>query len=208
MRGALYRSKVTPTFAGGRELAPCARDLVDGLVAAGVDVDAFCEAAGVGNNRAVSEFEFEKVRLAIGCGHRPIDMECQELRQMGANPLRPLRCKRLGGRDAAMKRENPANTMLLDGRLERDLVGDLARFNRVAIDDDLAAADEIVMDHFGRHDGYDDLVGTDDPLPGRIRERQCVSGATVDARIIHRVDEPGISLFVFLSDVVVAWCCR
>ena len=111
--------------------------------------------------------------------------------------------KSRGGRDGAVESEDFPDAVLFDGGPERELIGNVARFDGIALHDDFAVAEDVRIHHLGSDHG-DDLVAADDAAPGGFGEGELVRDGAVDFRRVHRIDEPGVAFPVAVAHVVMA----
>jgi len=70
--------------------------------------------------------------------------------------------------------EDFADAVRFDGGPERELVGDVARFDGIALHDDFAVAEDVRIHHPGSDHGDDDFVSADDAAPGGFGEGELV----------------------------------
>ena len=76
--------------------------------------------------------------------------------------------------DGAVEGEDFADAVLFDGGPERELVGDVARFDGIALHDDFAVAEDVRIHHLRSDHGDDDFVAADDAAPGGFGEGELV----------------------------------
>ena len=97
-----------------------------------------------------------------------------------------------------------ADAVLFDGGPERKLVGDMARFDGIALHDDFAVAEDVRIHHRGSDHGDDHSVTADDAAPGGFGEGKLVCDGAADFRRVHQIDEPGVAFPVAVAHVVMA----
>ena len=85
-----------------------------------------------------------------------------------------MRLNSRGAGDGAVEGEDFADAVLFDGGPERELAGDMARFDGIALHDDFAVAEDVRIHHLGSDHGDDDLVAADDAAPGGFGEGELV----------------------------------
>jgi len=102
-----------------------------------------------------------------------------------------------------VKREHFRDVVFLDGRLERDLIGDLPGLHFVSFDQNYSQPERFVGDHLRCHDRDDDLVVGDDARLRRRAEWQPMNDLTVGFGHVHREDDFRFAKLVLLRHVVV-----
>src|SRR5262245_59692730 len=93
---------------------------------------------------------------------------------------------------------------LFDCTFDGNLVSDPPCTDEIALDESNAMLQGEVVDFLAIDDRDHDLVVANDVLPSSRCERQGICARTLDCFVIHR-DDPEITLFISMSDVIVAW---
>ena len=81
---------------------------------------------------------------------------------------------------------------------------DVARLDGIALHEEFAVMQEVVIHQAGSDHGDDDPVVADEAAAGGFGEGELVRDGAVDFRRIHGIDEPGVALSVALAEVVMA----
>ncbi len=90
--------------------------------------------------------------------------------------------------------------MVRASRLRRDV----SRLDGIALHEDFAVTQEVVIHHVRSDHGDDDPVVADEAAAGGFGEGELVRDGAVDFRRIHGIDEPGVALLVAFAEVVMA----
>ena len=118
--------------------------------------------------------EFAEHGFASGGRHGSVHMAGGEAGEMIADAFGAVAREGRGAGDGTVKGKDFADAVLLDGGPERELVGDVARFDGIALHDDFAVAKDMRIHHRGSNHGDDDLVAADDAAPGGFGEGEPV----------------------------------
>ena len=78
----------------------------------------------------------------------------------------------------------------------------MAGLDGIALHEDFAVTQEVVIHHVRSDHGDDDPVLADDAAAGGFGEGELVRDGAVDFRRIHGMDEPGVDLPVAFAEVV------
>ena len=131
-------------------------------------------------------------------------MKGGEAGKMVADARRAVARERRRARDGAMEGEDFADAVLRDGGLQGKLAGDVSRLDGIALHEDFAVTQEVVIHHAGSDHGDDDPVVADEAAAGGFGEGELVGDGAVDFRRIHGIDEPGVAFPVAPAEVVMA----
>ena len=112
--------------------------------------------------------------------------------------------ERARGSHRTVESKDATHAVFLHRFLQGDLQRHLACLDHVAIHDNLAMLEQVIVDHLGRHHRDHDLVVANDAAPGGIGKAQGMDDRAIDLRPVHRIDQRAIAFLVLLANVVVA----